>query len=145
MPAKRVERGRSCADNRLQAASCCRSGIAMNEVTVENVGNTDMAKIVYVLYLVSIVTGGATLIIGVVIAYIYRDGAQGWLRTHYDTQIRLFWIGLLYCLIAGILCVILIGFLLFLVIAVWFIVRSIKGLKALDERTPYPNALSWGF
>ena len=117
----------------------------MNEVTVERVGNTDMAKIVYVLYLIGLFTGGTTLLIGVVIAYIYRDEAQGWLRTHYDTQIRLFWVGLLYCVIAGILCLIFIGFLLYLVIGVWFIIRSVKGLKYLDQRSPYLNALSWGF
>ncbi|HJY39434.1 MAG TPA: DUF4870 domain-containing protein [Steroidobacteraceae bacterium] len=117
----------------------------MNEVTAERVGNTDMAKVVYVLYLIGLVTGGGTLLVGVIIAYIYRDEAQGWLRTHYDTQIRLFWLGLLYCVIAGILCVIFIGFLLFLVIGVWFIIRSVKGLKHLDQRSPYPDPLSWGF
>jgi uncharacterized membrane protein len=117
----------------------------MNEVTAERVGNTDMAKIVYILYLISLITGGMTLIIGVVIAYIYKDEAQGWLRTHYDTQIRLFWVGLLYCVIAGILCLIFIGFLLYLVIGLWFIIRSVKGLKYLEQRSEYPNALSWGF
>lgn len=121
------------------------SGIAMNEVTAENVGNTDMAKIVYILYLIGLVTGGGTLLVGVIIAYIYRDESQSWLRTHYDTQIRLFWIGLLYCAIAGLLAIIFIGFLLLFVIGIWFIIRSVKGLKYLDQRSPYPNYQSWGF
>ena len=53
-------------------------------------------------------------------AYIYRDDAPDWLRTHYESQIRMFWIGLLYCIIAGILIWVLIGFLLYLVIAIWW-------------------------
>ena len=100
----------------------------MNEVTAERTGNPDMAKIVYVLYLIGLVTG-ITILVGVVMAYIYKDESPQWLRTHYEQQIRLFWIGLLYCVIAGILTAILIGLLLFLVIAVWWIIRCIKGLK----------------
>lgn len=116
----------------------------MNEVTAERTGNPDMAKIIYILYLIGLVTG-ITIIIGVVMAYIYRDGAPEWLRTHYDSQIRLFWIGLLYCCIAGLLIFVLIGFLLYLVIAIWWIVRCVKGLKHLDQRGAYPDYQSWAF
>jgi uncharacterized membrane protein len=116
----------------------------MNEVMAERTGNPDMAKIVYVLYLIGLVTG-ITLIVGVVMAYIYKDESPEWLRTHYEQQIRLFWIGLLYCVIAGILTAILIGLLLFLAIAIWWIIRCVKGLKHLDQRTAYPNYQSWTF
>ena len=116
----------------------------MNEVTTESAGNADMAKIVYVLYLISLVTGGMTLLIGVVIAYIYKDEAQGWLRSHYDDQIRLFWMGLVYIILAGILVIVFIGIPLLVLIAIWFIIRSVKGLKYLDQRSPYPNYESWG-
>lgn len=116
----------------------------MNEVSAERTGNPDMAKIVYVLYLIGLLTG-ITMIIGVVMAYIYKDDSPEWLRTHYEAQIRVFWIGILYCIIAGLLILLLIGFLLYLVIAVWWIVRCIKGLKYLDQRQPYPNYQSWAF
>jgi uncharacterized membrane protein len=114
----------------------------MNEVSAERTGNPDMAKIVYVLYLIGLLTG-ITMIIGVVMAYIYRDESPEWLRTHYESQIRIFWIGILYCIIAGLLIFLLIGFLLYLFIAVWWIVRCVKGLKYLDLRQPYPNYQSW--
>ena len=94
----------------------------MNEVSVERTGNPDMAKIVYVLYLIGLVTG-ITILVGVVMAYIYKDESPEWLRTHYEQQIRLFWIGLLYCVIAGILTAILIGLLLFLVIALFAVIQ----------------------
>lgn len=116
----------------------------MNEVSAERTGSPDMAKIVYVLYLLVFVTG-ITMIIGVVMAYIYRDDAPDWLRTHYDAQIRIFWVALLYSVIAGILTFVLIGILLYFVIAVWWIVRCIKGLKSLDQKAAYPNYQSWAF
>ena len=116
----------------------------MNEVSAERTGNPDMAKIVYVLYLIGLLTG-VTIIIGVVMAYIYKDDSPEWLRTHYEAQIRVFWIGILYCIIAGLLIFLLIGFLLYLVIAVWWIVRCIKGLKYLDQRQAYADYQSWAF
>jgi len=116
----------------------------MNEVSAERTGSPDMAKIIYVLYLIGLLTG-ITLIIGVVMAYIYKDDSPEWLRTHYDAQIRIFWIGILYSVIAGILTAVLIGILLFFVIAVWWIVRCVKGLKYLDQKTAYANYESWAF
>ena len=116
----------------------------MNEVSAERTGNPDMAKVVYVLYLIGLVTG-ITMIVGVVMAYIYKDESPDWLRTHFESQIRIFWIGILYCIIAGLLIFLLIGFLLYLVIAVWWIVRCVKGLKYLDQKVAYPDYQSWAF
>jgi uncharacterized membrane protein len=116
----------------------------MNEVTVERTGNPDMAKIIYILYLIGLVNG-ITIVIGVVMAYIYRDDSPEWLRTHYTSQIRMFWMALLYCIVAGILTFILIGFLLYFVIAVWWIIRCIKGLKHLDQKGAYPDYQGWAF
>ena len=128
----------------MQRWAAATSGNAMNEVSVERTGNPDMAKIVYVLYLIGLVTG-VTIIVGVVMAYIYKDDSPEWLRTHYESQIRIFWIGILYSIIATILVFVLIGFLLYLVIAVWWIVRCVKGLKYLDQRQAYPDHQSWAF
>ena len=116
----------------------------MNQTVTESPANTNVATIIYVLYLLALVSG-ITGIIGVVMAYMYKDGAPEWLRSHYELQIRTFWIGLLYAFIAGVLCAILVGFVLLFVVALWWIVRCVKGLKHLDQRTPYPDRLSWGF
>jgi uncharacterized membrane protein len=127
-----------------QRRAANHSGIAMNEVTVERTGNPDMAKIIYILYLVGLVNG-ITILIGVIMAYIYRDDAPEWLRTHYDSQIRMFWIGILYCIVASILIFIFIGVLLYGVIAIWWIIRCIKGFQHLEKKGPYPNHQSWAF
>jgi uncharacterized membrane protein len=115
----------------------------VNQVIDERPANTGITTVVYVLYLVTLISG-ITAIVGVVMAYMYRDEAPDWLRTHYEMQIRTFWIGVLYSIIAAILCTILIGFVLFFVIAIWWIVRCVKGLRHLDRREPYPDYRTWG-
>jgi uncharacterized membrane protein len=96
--------------------------------------------VIYILYLIPI---GVTHIVGLVMAYLSRDTAPEWLRSHYTFQIRTIWIGLLYCIVAGLLCFVLVGFLLFPVVAIWFIVRCALGLVRLSQREPYPNPYSW--
>jgi uncharacterized membrane protein len=67
------------------------------------------AQIVYALYLVGLVVG-ITPIVGVIMAYVNRAEAPEWVQTHYRLQIRTFWIGLLYGLIGGLTCMIIVGF-----------------------------------
>jgi uncharacterized membrane protein len=100
------------------------------------------AKIVYGLYLASLVTG-ITLIIGVIMAYMNVGDAPEPLRSHYRFQIRTFWMLMLYSLVAGLLTLAVVGVLVFVLVGVWFIVRCVKGLKALDRGEPYPNVRTW--
>ena len=72
-------------------------------------------------------------------AYINKDDAPEWVQTHYQLQIRTFWIGALFIFLGSILSVILIGWLLLLFWVVWLIVRSVKGMKALDEEKAIDN------
>jgi uncharacterized membrane protein len=116
----------------------------MNQVATDRPVSTDTAKIIYVLYLVGLATG-ITALIGVIMAYVNKDDAPDWLKTHYQFQIRTFWIGLLYCVIGGILTIVLIGFLVLLVWAIWLILRVIKGFKHLERQEPVPNYETWMF
>lgn len=104
--------------------------------------DTTMAIVVYALYLASFVVG-FTSIIGVVIAYIYRGNGPAWLDEHYRYQVRTFWIGLLYASVTIFLAFVLIGLPLMLALAVWFIVRCVKGFKGLQEKRPPHNVDSW--
>jgi len=88
---------------------------------------------------------GITGIIGVVMAYINKDGAQEWLKTHYQFQIRTFWIGALYLVVGTLLSVILIGWLVILFWLVWLIIRSVKGIKAFDSGVAIENPTRWFF
>lgn len=102
--------------------------------------------IVYVLYLAGFVSG-FTSIIGIVIAYVNKGEGPDWIQSHYEFQIRTFWLGLLLGIGAFILMLPLaffgIGFLLPLAVAVWFIVRCVFGVKYLSRREPHPDPATW--
>ncbi|MEO9945958.1 hypothetical protein [Paraglaciecola sp.] len=117
----------------------------MSELATENSPTTKgNAKIVYILYLVGLLFG-ITGIVGVVMAYINKDEAPEWLQTHYQFQIRTFWIGALYMFLGSILSIILIGWFIILFWVVWLIIRSVKGLKALELEKAIDNPTSWFF
>lgn len=113
-----------------------------------------LPAIVYGLYLIGL-THGLTIIIGVIIAYVARDGAGPVARSHYDFLIRTFWpavIGVLLVFMIGtvglVLTIVLIGFpilmaagFLFLALWVWMLVRCIVGAVYLarGEAHPRPN------
>lgn len=100
------------------------------------------AKVVYVLYLGSLLVG-VTSLIGALVAYVNAGDAPEPLRSHYRFQIRTFWIGLLYSIVAFLLALAAIGVVFFVLIAIWLIVRCAKGLKYLGRGEPYPNATTW--
>jgi uncharacterized membrane protein len=101
-----------------------------------------MAFVVYLAYLGSILFQPLGLL-GVVLAYVNRDTAPDWLKVHFTYQIRTFWIGFLYIAISVVLCFVLIGFLLLLIVLVWFIVRCALGIDRLLKREPPAKPLSW--
>ena len=100
------------------------------------------AKIVYILYLVSLAVG-VTSLVGVIMAYVNVGEAPEPLRSHYRFQIRTFWIGVLYSCIGLLLLLVVVGAVVWAFVAVWLIVRCVKGLKYLDRGEPYPNAATW--
>ena len=102
------------------------------------------AKTIYILYLIGIVVG-ITSIVGVIMAYMNRGDAPQWLATHYQWQIRTFWIGLLFGIVSALLTVVIIGFLLALLALIWYIVRCAKGIQALDKSEAIENPTSWMF
>ena len=104
-------------------------------------GKTNV-QVIYILYLAGFVIG-ITPLVGIVLAYVNRGKSEAWIETHYTWAIRTFWIGLLYGLVSFILAFILIGFLLMLATAVWFILRCIFGLQALSRDEPMKNPQSW--
>ena len=116
----------------------------MNEV-VENTSNAKgTAKIVYILYMVGLLFG-ITGIIGVVMAYINKTDAPEWLKSHYQFQIRTFWIGAIFIFLGSVLSLILVGWFILLFWVVWLIIRSIKGMKALEKNQAVENPTRWLF
>ncbi|SDO16765.1 DUF4870 family protein [Vreelandella arcis] len=104
--------------------------------------DTTMALVIYALYLASFILA-FTSIIGVVIAYVYKGKGPAWLDEHYRYQIRTFWMGLAYGILCLLLTPILIGFLLMLALAIWLIIRCVKGFKGLQEKRAPSNVNTW--
>jgi len=112
----------------------------MTEQTV----STTTPRLIYILFLANIVVPFLGLI-GVILAYVNKDDAPEWLQSHYQFQIRTFWIGLLYVVVGSLLTLVLVGWLVLLVTVVWLIVRCAKGMKYLDLQQAHPNPTDWLF
>jgi uncharacterized membrane protein len=108
------------------------------------VSDNTLAVGIYLLYIAGYFTG-ITALIGVIIAHVKVDDTDPVLRSHYQFQIRTFWVGLLYNLIGIPLCLVLIGFPLLAWWLVWSLIRIIKGIVMLNEGKPIANPRSWLF
>ncbi|WP_419909804.1 DUF4870 family protein [Hoeflea sp.] len=100
-------------------------------------------QLVYILYLVSLITAFLPLVVGMVMAYMNRGNSEDWIDNHYTYAIRTFWMGLLYGFICFITAFIFIGFLLALAVLVWFVIRCLKGLQAAGRKEPVQNVETW--
>jgi uncharacterized membrane protein len=114
-------------------------------VTTHNPAEAEMARTIYILYLVGWVIPIITPIIGLILAYMNRDTAPAWVQSHYEMQIRTFWIGALYAVISFLVMLIFsfIGWLIFLLTIIWWIVRCVKGLQAVFNGDAYENPTTW--
>jgi uncharacterized membrane protein len=121
------------------------AGMALVSQTQRPIVSDDsLALIIYLLY-----GAGYFFVIpalaGVVIAYVKVEDADPVLRSHYQFQIRTFWIGLLYLSIGIVLCLALIGFLVLAWWFVWSLIRIVKGFIAINDYKPIANPRSWLF
>lgn len=116
---------------------------------------------VYGLYLVALFTGVPALV-GVILAYIFRDGAGPEAQSHFEHQIGLFWRAVIGNFINGVVFAIamaltgtvilaVIGIPLMIVngiIFVWLwlmlLTRSVRGISRLNRGEGYPVPAGWG-
>ena len=108
------------------------------------ISDTNLALVVYVLYCVGYFTGISALI-GVIIAHLKVDDADPVLRSHYQFQIRTFWIGLLYLAIGIPLSIVLIGVPILVWWFLWSLIRIVKGIIRLNDYKPIARPTSWLF
>lgn len=101
--------------------------------------------IVALLYLASFFLG-ITVIIGLILAYIWQGETRGtWEESHLRFHIRTFWFGLLGCVIAVVLMLVVIGFLALLAVGLWMLIRTVIALVAAQKREPIadPATFLW--
>ena len=112
------------------------SNTAANVVNTSNSEVKNYVFIAYVTYAVGLLIL-FTPVIGVILAFIKRDEAQGSIyASHIDWLIKTFWVSLIGLLLGRLTILILIGWLILLVTAIWFIYRVVVGLIKLNEDKP---------
>ncbi|HFC8507312.1 TPA: DnaJ domain-containing protein [Neisseria subflava] len=106
---------------------------------VVNTPNSDVKNYVFIAY-VTYAVGLLILftpVVGVIMAYVKRDEAQGSIyASHIDYLIKTFWVSLVGTVLGTFTTLILIGWLILLVTAIWFIYRVVIGLIKLNEDKP---------
>ena len=103
--------------------------------------------LIYILYLAGLVPafGAVPIIVGFVMALLNRSGSEGVWAGHYEFQFRTALIGLAFVVVSGILVFVVIGVIGLVLTAVWWIIRSVKGLQAASrgEAIADPQSYSW--
>ena len=95
-----------------------------------------LGNITYGLY-AGAVLFGVLAIAAVIIDYVKRDEVRGTLlESHFRWQIRTFWLSLAWAVIGGILCLVIIGWVIIAVGMIWYIYRIAKGWVRLSEGKP---------
>lgn len=96
-----------------------------------------LTHILYGLYAAFWVTGGVSVLVAIIINYVKREETVGTLyATHFTWQIRTFWWAVAGCIVSGLLAVFLVGFAIFLAVAVWILYRVVKGWLYLFDGKP---------
>ena len=105
-----------------------------------NEPETKIPTLVYACYATAFLYG-LTMIVGVVVAYSYRESGSGkWYQSHYDYQISLFWKSLAFFLLAIPLTFFYgLGMVLMMGTYIWVIVKIIRGWRCLAEGKAAPS------
>lgn len=102
------------------------------------------AVVVWGLYIAFYFTFAATMLVGVIIAYVKRDELSGTVfESHMTSAIRTFWISLVVFVIGAVLSFVGIGIAILALLALWHLFRSIRGIvRAIDNR-PIDDPTGW--
>ena len=122
--------------NNIESNNIESNNTAANVVNTSNSEVKNYVFIAYVTYALGLLIL-FTPVIGVILAFIKRDEAQGSIyASHIDWLIKTFWVSLIGLLLGRLTILILIGWLILLVTAIWFIYRVVIGLIKLNEDKP---------
>jgi uncharacterized membrane protein len=99
--------------------------------------------IIALLYLASPLLG-VTAIIGVVLAYVWRNEAHDeWESSHYSYLITTFWLFFIGTCISVVLMLALVGFLLIAAVGIQALVRSVLVMVNAQKQAAMPSSGTW--
>ncbi len=106
----------------------------------------------YALLFFMVMTYGLTGVVVLIVATFMIDKAPDWLKTHYQFQIRTFWICIVPVLLFSVLGLFLarsgqasptLLFIVALIPLIWVGSRATLGFNHIFHRRPHPNPKSW--
>lgn len=116
---------------------------AMPDARPDPHGDRTLALVNYVLLLFAL-SNGITALIALVIAFMRRDNASAWLRNHYDFQIRTVIYGIIIAIVGfATIWMLGLGLLIWLIGAVWLVVRTVVGLMRLVDGRTHPDPAAY--
>ena len=138
-PEKRLAYDAAMQYERQEAKDNSFNNTATNVVNTPSSDVKNYVFIAYVTYAVGLLIL-FTPVVGVIMAYVKRDEAQGSIyASHIDYLIKTFWVSLVGTVLGTFTTLILIGWLILLVTAIWFIYRVVVGLIKLNDDKPVSN------
>jgi uncharacterized membrane protein len=116
-----------------------------------------LPAVVYGLYLLGLGTGGATTILGLIIAYVNKGAASPVAQSHYTFLVNTFWMTIGWFLIGSLLIVfgfplsfvlvglplLALGWAIVGLVGLWYAVRAIVGVIYLARGEAYPRPRTW--
>jgi uncharacterized membrane protein len=101
----------------------------------------DLAQLVYGAQALGFVLWPAW-VVGAVINYVKIGELRNtWLETHFNWQLRTFWVWLAGMVLGFVLLLVKIGWLVNVAVTVWAVYRVVKGWLYLSDRKPMYDAL----
>lgn len=117
-----------------------RPGVPVTYPTPTPNTGRDMRTLTHVLYALFALhwfTGGVSIIIAVIIAYVKRNDAAGTpYEAHVEWLLRTFWLGLAGYAISLLLMFVVIGVVAFGAVSIWMLYRIVKGWLYLYDNKP---------
>ena len=110
---------------------------------VEDPQAITIGKMVVVMYLVGLIFP-VLYVVGLVMAYVFRQDAKAWMVDNFRFLIRTFWLGILFWIIAGLLCFLFIGFILIPLIIVWWVIRCVVVFRLIEKGSAHQHPATWG-
>jgi uncharacterized membrane protein len=92
----------------------------------------------YALHLFGAITGIAS-IVGLIINYVKRNDYDELFDSHHGWMIRSFWWAILWSIVGFVTLLIGIGWVIWVVVWLWYIYRHVRGLIALINGEPMPR------
>lgn len=101
-----------------------------------NLHYQSQANFIYLLQALGFLLGGITFVIAVILNYINRKHVKNtWLESHYNWQIKTFWVALVLLVIGTITLPLLIGYVVLIAATIWTIHRIVYGWIALKKNS----------